>query len=121
MAPKSTPLPWVSGRYGAGRPAAFAAAAYALCGCSTPATLNHTTEVEGERERVPLRMDLGLTALVGRRGRHSTAYARTHSMGVPCGLHLQINALSFVFSAGIGEVFDYFPARRAARMAPLFS
>jgi hypothetical protein len=42
-------------------------------------------------------------------------------MGVPCGLHLQINALSFVFSASIGEVFDYFPARRAARMAPLFS
>ena len=30
-----------------------------------------------------------------------------------------INILSFVFSAGIGVGFGYFPARRAARMDPI--
>jgi putative ABC transport system permease protein len=30
-----------------------------------------------------------------------------------------VNLLSFVFSAGIGVVFGYFPARRAARMDPI--
>ena len=30
-----------------------------------------------------------------------------------------INILSFVVSAGIGVVFGYFPARRAARMDPI--
>jgi putative ABC transport system permease protein len=30
-----------------------------------------------------------------------------------------INALSLLFSAGIGVLFGYFPARRAARMDPI--
>jgi putative ABC transport system permease protein len=30
-----------------------------------------------------------------------------------------VNLLSLVFSAGIGVLFGYFPARRAARMDPI--
>ncbi|MBP6645880.1 MAG: ABC transporter permease [Burkholderiaceae bacterium] len=40
-------------------------------------------------------------------------------MDVPYTFDVQINVLSFVFSAGIGVVFGYFPARRAARMDPI--
>lgn len=40
-------------------------------------------------------------------------------MQVPYAFQPGINALSFVFSAGIGVVFGYFPARRAARMDPI--
>jgi putative ABC transport system permease protein len=40
-------------------------------------------------------------------------------MGVPYLFNLSINLLSFIFSAGIGVVFGYFPARRAARMDPI--
>jgi len=40
-------------------------------------------------------------------------------MGVPYQFNLSINLLSFVFSAGIGVVFGFFPARRAARMDPI--
>ena len=40
-------------------------------------------------------------------------------MGVPYLFNPAVNLLSFVFSAGIGVVFGYFPARRAARMDPI--
>jgi len=40
-------------------------------------------------------------------------------MGVPYLFNPTINLLSFVFSAGIGVVFGYVPARRAARMDPI--
>jgi len=40
-------------------------------------------------------------------------------MGVPYVFDPAINLLSFVFSAGIGVVFGYFPARRAAQMDPI--
>jgi putative ABC transport system permease protein len=40
-------------------------------------------------------------------------------MEVPWLFNPSINLLSFVFSAGIGVVFGYFPARRAAQMDPI--
>ena len=47
------------------------------------------------------------------------SYALSGYMDVPYAFDLQINALSFFFSAGIGVVFGYFPAQRAARMDPI--
>ncbi|MGZ5154797.1 MAG: ABC transporter permease [Caldimonas sp.] len=41
------------------------------------------------------------------------------AMGVPYLFDPAINLLSFVFSAGIGVLFGYFPARRAARLDPI--
>jgi putative ABC transport system permease protein len=41
------------------------------------------------------------------------------AMGVPFLFDPVINVLSFVFSACIGVLFGYFPARRAARMDPI--
>ena len=40
-------------------------------------------------------------------------------MDVPYIFNLGVNVLSFVFSAAIGVLFGYFPARRAARMDPI--
>ena len=40
-------------------------------------------------------------------------------MSVPYVFDPTINLLSFVFSAGIGVLFGYFPARRAARLDPI--
>ncbi|HNZ92183.1 MAG TPA: FtsX-like permease family protein, partial [Acidovorax sp.] len=40
-------------------------------------------------------------------------------MDVPYLFNPSVNLLSFLFSAGIGVVFGYFPARRAARMDPI--
>jgi len=40
-------------------------------------------------------------------------------MGVPYLFNPAINLLSFVFSAGIGVLFGYFPARRAAQLDPI--
>jgi putative ABC transport system permease protein len=40
-------------------------------------------------------------------------------MSVPYQFNLSVNLLSFVFSAAIGVLFGYFPARRAARLNPI--
>ena len=40
-------------------------------------------------------------------------------MQVPYVFQPGINLLSFVFAAGVGVLFGYFPARRAARMDPI--
>ena len=47
----------------------------------------------------------------------SLALARV--MDVPFLFNPSVNLLSFVFSASIGVIFGYFPARRAARMDPI--
>ena len=40
-------------------------------------------------------------------------------MGIPFLFNPAVNVASFVFSAAIGVLFGYFPARRAARMDPI--
>ncbi len=47
------------------------------------------------------------------------SYGLSVVMKLPYAFDPAINILSFVFSAGIGVVFGYFPARRAARMDPI--
>jgi putative ABC transport system permease protein len=47
------------------------------------------------------------------------SYVLASVMEVPWLFNPAINLLSFVFSAGIGVVFGYFPARRAAQMDPI--
>ena len=49
----------------------------------------------------------------------SASYGLAGLMGVPYVFDPAINLLALVFSAGIGVVFGYFPARRAARMDPI--
>ncbi len=40
-------------------------------------------------------------------------------MGIPFVFNAPINALGFLFSAGIGVLFGYLPARRAAHLDPI--
>jgi putative ABC transport system permease protein len=56
---------------------------------------------------------LGIASAAGA----SAALAKV--LKVPFLFNLEINALSFLFSAGIGVIFGYFPARRAAHLDPI--
>ena len=49
----------------------------------------------------------------------AASFGLSRVMGVPYAFDLSINLLSMVFSAAIGVVFGYFPARRAAQMDPI--
>jgi len=49
----------------------------------------------------------------------AASYGLSGAMGVPYSFDLSINLLALVFSAFIGVVFGYFPARSAARMDPI--
>ena len=49
----------------------------------------------------------------------AASYGLSILMKVPYAFDSTINALSLLFSAGIGVLFGYFPARRAARMDPI--
>ena len=49
----------------------------------------------------------------------AASYGGSILMKVPYSFDPTINALSLLFSAGIGVLFGYFPARRAARMDPI--
>jgi len=49
----------------------------------------------------------------------AASWGLSSAMGVPYLFNPTINLLSLVFSAAIGVVFGYFPARRAAQMDPI--
>jgi putative ABC transport system permease protein len=49
----------------------------------------------------------------------AASIAMTRLMGVPYVFDPTINLVSFAFAAGIGIVFGFFPARRAARLDPI--
>ena len=49
----------------------------------------------------------------------AASYVLSGVMDVPYVFDISINLLSLLFSAAIGVVFGYFPARRAARMDPI--
>lgn len=69
-----------------------------------------------------LRTPVALAALGGIVGSFiatGASFVLAGVMGVPYLFDPAINVLSFVFSAGIGVLFVYFPARRAARLDPI--
>jgi putative ABC transport system permease protein len=60
-----------------------------------------------------------LGGLVGIVFATAASIALADVMNVPYLFDPAINLLSFVFSAGIGVLFGFFPARRAARLDPI--
>ncbi|TSK08191.1 MAG: FtsX-like permease family protein [Geobacter sp.] len=48
-----------------------------------------------------------------------SSMALAHAMNIPYLFDVKINLLSFLFSAAIGVIFGYFPARRAAGLNPI--
>ena len=61
----------------------------------------------------------GLGGVIGIMLGLAIAAGATYAMAVPLSVSASIVMLAFVFSALIGVVFGYFPARRAARMDPI--
>jgi len=60
-----------------------------------------------------------LGGLVGVLIATGASYGLARLMAVPYQFDPAINLLALLFSAGIGVLFGYFPARRAARMDPI--
>jgi putative ABC transport system permease protein len=60
-----------------------------------------------------------LGGLIGIAIATGASYALSGVMVVPYSFDPTINILALVFSAAIGVVFGYFPARRAAQMDPI--
>ena len=61
----------------------------------------------------------GLGGLIGIVLATGASIGLAQLMQVPYAFDVPINVLAFVFSAGIGVVFGYMPARRAARLDPI--
>jgi putative ABC transport system permease protein len=57
--------------------------------------------------------------LVGVGIANAVSVLAAHAISVPFLPNLKVNVLSFVFAAGIGVVFGFFPARRAALLDPI--
>jgi putative ABC transport system permease protein len=60
-----------------------------------------------------------LGGLIGVAIATAASYGLALYMAVPYAFDVSINVLALLFSAGIGVLFGYFPARRAARMDPI--
>jgi putative ABC transport system permease protein len=60
-----------------------------------------------------------LGGLVGIAIATAASWGLSRLMGVPYVFDPSINLLSLLFSAAIGVLFGYFPARRAAQMDPI--
>jgi putative ABC transport system permease protein len=60
-----------------------------------------------------------LGGLVGIGLATAASIVAAHLMQVPYIFNPGINVLSFLFSAAIGVIFGYFPARRAAKLNPI--
>ena len=78
--------------------------------------------LEGE-VLLQLLIDVVVLSVPGRSRRHCGGHGSVLGpagfMGVPSAFDPSVNLLALLFSAGIGVLFGYFPAGRAARMNPI--